>query len=420
MSTLVDSQSLIIDNLLQFEKECVDITSRNELVVVFCQRVIPFLQKSIALKPLIDRWRQDRECLNYDYKESEKTALDKFIKIFEKVRRRLGADISDTLIKRIARVENTIKGKEGYLYILPPLHDVVFDELKYLFNCLLNEGYTDLCERFVKIGTVREYDPSIEKWVDNPCVSEYTFAECLEDVSARRKAILWDQVHDPVVVWWYFESALWFWNTPKSYFDTPRPKLNTKKACEKHAKALGSVGGWSEIASVQDKSLYMKEPIIFTDRLFKQGLLTVITAVREFFSSLCQNKELGDREVTVELSLDAGDKGLDRDALWLSVIIAGEATKKYCLKKFNDGQRPYEFIKLLFDKYPKGGEVEVDLRESESIPKFIGRLGFTGELKKIFFGRSQGNRVMFKGTILTGFKKNIKHRLVSDFMKLTI
>jgi hypothetical protein len=111
-------------------------------------------------------------------------------------------------------------------------------------------------------------------------------------------------------------------------------------------------------------------------------------------------------EITFELSfgdnriLDS-DSDIKNGSLWISVATPESALKHYYLKKFNHDSSPWRFAKKLLHDYPKGGMVEVELGNSESISKFINRIGLDGDIGKIFFGRSEGNRVPFKGKCIT-------------------
>jgi len=103
----------------------------------------------------------------------------------------------------------------------------------------------------------------------------------------------------------------------------------------------------------------------------------------------------GDRD-TLDLSKDAKN-----GSLWISVATCESPTKYFYLKKFNYDSAPWRFAVMLLRKYSKGGIIEVELGNAESISKFIERIGLEGDLKGIFFGRSEGNRVPFRGKCVT-------------------
>ncbi len=135
----------------------------------------------------------------------------------------------------------------------------------------------------------------------------------------------------------------------------------------------------------------------------------MITAIREYFSNPITKQVIDDTEMTFELCLDNDDdSNWGKTTLSLSVI-GDEGLTQYDLKKFNNESKPHQFVRKLFREYPDGGDIELDLSESESMSKFIERIGLIGKLKTVFFGRSSVNTVNFKGLKIKLLKSEIKH-----------
>jgi hypothetical protein len=89
---------------------------------------------------------------------------------------------------------------------------------------------------------------------------------------------------------------------------------------------------------------------------------------------------------------------LKNGTLWVSVSTCDRPPQYFYVKKFNHDSSPWRFAKKILQEYATGGLVTVQLGNSESIPKYIARMGLGRELKTIFFGRSESNSILFKGS----------------------
>ena len=68
------------------------------------------------------------------------------------------------------------------------------------------------------------------------------------------------------------------------------------------------------------------------------------------------------------------------------------------------------FARKLLEEYAIGGAVEVEFESpSENMPKYLTRIGIEGELRKVFFGKSRKNKILFKGKRVVFKKDEIKN-----------
>ena len=68
------------------------------------------------------------------------------------------------------------------------------------------------------------------------------------------------------------------------------------------------------------------------------------------------------------------------------------------------------FARKLLKEYANGGVVEVEFESaSENMPKYLTRIGIEGELRKLFFGKSRKNKILFKGKSIVLKKGEIKN-----------
>lgn len=215
-----------------------------------------------------------------------------------------------------------------------------------------------------------------------------TLAESVNQAYITSNALGCNNTQDTAIVWWYFEYALLYWNTPASCSDQ------------------GDT--WKEIATAKDPDCSI-EPTIFTSQFFKQGIRTLTNEITAYFSKFATEeavqKSIKD-EISFELTFGDNDaldpnKDAKNGSLWISITTCETPTQYFYLKKFNYDSSPWRFAATLLRKYSKGGIVEVELGSAESISKFIERIGLDGDIREIFFGRSEGNRVPFRGKCVT-------------------
>ncbi|HEY2809927.1 MAG TPA: hypothetical protein VGJ00_00835 [Rhabdochlamydiaceae bacterium] len=292
---------------------------------------------------------------------------------------------------------------------------MIYFEVKELLQLLLENGETDLCRQYASLRTVQRHIIQKEKGGAIKTMEEfqieiYTFAPSVEKAVQALKVIHWDQFHNPAVMWWYFEYALWCWNTSEAYFENP---------CELWIKqnphffqAWNQKETWREIVCVRN-GVQQDQPIIFTSEFFKEGMKTLINAILAFAAKGFR-LEIDNADPLQKMLFELK---LEENQLWVFVNDHTLGPKRYYLKRLNDGSDkscPYEFIEQLLKEYPNGGDVEVNLpNKSDSIPKAIDRLGLPKSLQRIFFGVSRGTSVYFRG-ISVAINRDERCRLILE------
>jgi hypothetical protein len=192
--------------------------------------------------------------------------------------------------------------------------------------------------------------------------------------------------------------ALYYWNTPASYFDQITSSPKTQSDCAKCFRRLCEAAAWREIENVKQNQPPRSRPSIFTDQFFRSGIITLINDVRAFLSLPALSNET---EATFP-SLYTFELLLEGYELWICITLNNKMEKFY-LQKFNDdkehpdGSLQLRFVKKLFE-FPDGGEVLIEFQDDpEPIGKFIHRLKIPKPLKNSFFNSSHGSFVYFNG-----------------------
>jgi hypothetical protein len=120
--------------------------------------------------------------------------------------------------------------------------------------------------------------------IDEIFIEPFIFAPSLAKTYESKRSRLSTQTDDPAVVWEWMESALYYWNTPASYFDQITPSPKTQSDCAKHFRRCCEAAAWREIENAKQNQQLRSRPSIFTDRFFRLGIRTLINDVKAFLS----------------------------------------------------------------------------------------------------------------------------------------
>lgn len=433
------NNSLFFHCLERYEKQSLEITNRNELVEFFCRNVIPTLAENEIISSLRDKWQIHRNELNDQVQKKEKKALEETIDTFRKIKAVVGDSGNESIKQKMTFIEAIIQGNEKIYG--PPLYLILYDELKFLLHLLLEYGYKDLCKNYAKLATHKKYIQKDlnqeERWVlvldegrtskilndkeletarredrsllavppdyelvEETYIEEFFFAPTVIDAYAAMDAIHWDQLREPAVVWWYFESALWCWQTPKFYFDQVISPKNGKDQ-DKHFQTICEKSAWQEIAIVKESPETQLTPVIFTKDFFQVGLTTLINEISAYLS---RSKDISSKSIQPsQQSITLFELQLDGNELWVLVTFENKAKEKFYVQKFqegwnSEGSQLFKFVNNIF-KDPQAGEKKAKLEWPwESASKHINRIRLPKILKQAFFEKSSKALFRFKGT----------------------
>ncbi len=184
--TTTANQSLPLLNCLErFEKQSREITNRIELVELFCVQVIPFLAENMFLEDIRKDWSLQRDQMNQRIQEAEEKAIEEVKETFAEVKKDIDNSAGEKTTQKVELIERLISGEERLYGV--PLYRILYDELKQLFQILLEAGYVDLCKKHAKLMTHQIYLPKDlnqgEKWaltLKNGRTSKILTAEELE------------------------------------------------------------------------------------------------------------------------------------------------------------------------------------------------------------------------------------------------
>lgn len=435
MSEPINPQ-LLLTCLERFEKQAHSITNDDHSTELFCKEVIPFLEQNPSIDLLKQQWRQHRAYLQQKIEETSAQALLEIRETYQELKKALLNSDDSWINQKITLIDRLFKEDEKLLG--NPLYRILYDELKGLLQLLLAAGYEDLCHKYAKLTTRQIYvqkDPQqTDRWVrvldngnvshflseeeiqtakkwkksllgvppeyelkDKVFIEEFTFAPAVIKAYAAKDAIYWRRHREPSIIWWYFESALWCWRTPESYFDQLTASKNGDNP-EKHFHTICQKCTWQEIASIRDQKRD-SAITIFTKDFFRHGLTTLINAIGVFLShgmsSPSTSLKLSKSTIVFELMLDDNE-------LWVKATFENGVSNKFYVQKFYEGINAegspiFKFVKDLFKSPGVGSKRAKLIYKWETASKHINRLKLPIDLKKAFFGNSYGSSFNFNG-----------------------
>lgn len=399
MSVAVDQSLLFLNCLERFEKQSKGISDRGALVEFFCVQVIPFLSESSIIDELRKIWSLQRDQLDRRLQETETRALEEVKAAFVSLQEAVQSPVNEAIALKLQMIEDFISGEKKRYGL--PLYQILYNELKRLLEMLARAGHIDLCKKYAKLATYQIYVGTEPDFLlrDETYVKEFFFAPAVLEAYLAREAVHWDSFSDPVVAWWYFESALWCWRTSESYFDTVVRSKNGDDQ-EKHFKTCCEKNTWQEIASVRNRDQSTVAPVVFTHGLFVSGISSLTNAIHIYFaqgSSYLKRpiQALTQPPTVFELMLNGNE-------LWVKVTFENHLSDKFYVQSFHEkpnlnGSRLHQFVKDIFQN-PRAGEKRAKLTDKwESASKHIHRIKLPELLKSKFFIKTHGSYFQFQG-----------------------
>ena len=282
--------------------------------------------------------------------------------------------------------------------------------------CLLKDDWT--IEKFIPADEIKESDKSTnprlycihpEKiLVKVPYIRVYTFAPSTAKAWATLQQIHWDQYDNPAVVWQYFKLALWCWNTPRSHFASKIASPKTAKETLAFWKQSAEYSTWREISYAKESDSGDDHVIVFTEKLFKKGLSTLINVIIGF---LAQKEQQLTTTFSEQHTL-AFELFMYRGQLWIAAdSVTGK--EKFCVQKFKDsgyagGSEQEKFCKTLVETTNEPYQLAF-----ENVSHVFDRLKLPKIIKKLFFGAVQGSSVYYSGPQLTLNREMSDIKLIS-------
>lgn len=448
---------LLLHTLYRFETESLSSPNRRALVRLFCLQILPFLLEQPSLEPLWKRLREQYEELNIQAADFEKSAIQEIKKAFREVQRDLKRErgLPEDLKKRMEDSRLVIL-KDEFRSIQYPLFRIYDDEFRNLLQALLKAGYRKVCEKHAELVELDERppkDPSqpekwallndrweivkivpgdliseedkqdrnkyycLEpemRWIKVPHIRTFQFAPSTSKTFDAQKAIHWNQLQNPAVVWRYLECALLLWNTPSSDFENEPMSLTDADEIILFHRKSSEYSSWKEINRAKDTDMKKDDDVlIFTEKLFKDGFKTLISTVAGFLS----------REPQYESPVAVPDLHFEllwhSQQLWLAVE-TDELKERFCIQTFKcsgfkGGSDTEQFSKKLVENPLDPSPRQIDF---ERVSHALNRCKLPKSLKKKYFGPTWGgSHILFQGPKIKVSRDEVNLKLLLSELK---
>lgn len=260
--------------------------THKERLNLFCRRVIPFIKNRPELQPLVMTWRKKYEATSLEGISLQKEALQECEQVFKEIAQSGGE--SELIKRKIVEIEEILSGDRTKVgYSSWPLYWEVHHRIKELLEILLAQGKTEICSKHAILKTTSNFDKvgTAQKPGTKLYILKFTFAPAVQKAADHEKIVDPENVQEAFVVWEYFETVLYLWNIKKSDIEH---ELSTQSD---PLKALSTIEAWKEIALARyPGSDSKKEPRIFNENLFKNGLRTLVNEIRIFLWQSADDK----------------------------------------------------------------------------------------------------------------------------------
>lgn len=377
---------IFLQCLERLETDAQKMTDRDELVRFFCERVVPFLAESDVISDLRSDWQKKYIQTNEAICDLQRRATTEVLASLQELKDSLCKSRDVKIRQQLLHLDEIAKQEE------PPRYETLYYELKNLLFLALQAGYVDLCKRYALLASRKVYVAN--QLSDEPYIDTFVFAPSVIKAYEAIENVHLGRLHDPSIVWGYFESVMWCWKTPRIYFEQP-----TKKDQPISFQVLCNMSAWMEIAATRDRLELRSPVVIFTNDLFQRGLNVIINAISMFLAGapIRAVSTSCDPEVAFTLVLDGNE-------LWVHATFENWATEKFLVQAFHEGDDGegsslFKFVKSIFASPQRGERRARLLSEWETASKHISRLRLPEELKQAFFGqKAHGSTYYFAGT----------------------
>lgn len=380
------SPHIFLQCLERLEADAQEMIDRDELVRFFCERVVPFLAESDVISDLRSDWQQKYIQMNEAIDDLQKRATTEVLASLQELKGSLCKSKEAKIRQQLLHLDEITKRED------PPRYETLYYELKNLLFLALQAGYVDLCKRYALLASRKVYVGN--QLSDELYIDTFVFAPSVTLVCNAIESSHSARLHDPAIVWGYFESAMWCWRTPRMYFEQP-----TKKDQPISFQVLCNMSAWMEIAVTRERLELRSPVVIFTNDLFQRGLSVIINAIGMFLAGAPVRAIATTREPEVTFTLV-----LDGNELWVHATFENRATEKFFIQAFHEcgdgeGSALFKFVKSIFTTSQRGERRARLPAKWETASKHINRLKLPEDLKQAFFERkAHGSTYYLAGT----------------------
>jgi hypothetical protein len=253
---------------------------------------------------------------------------------------------------------------------------------------------------FSQLTPLKKGDMASFTLVQEYYVERIKFAPVLKRLQEARFLLSDLESEEPWVVYNHLCTAYWSWSTSKSYFTDKSLKYETPLNRARSMLWLEQHSCWCEMQAIKKRNYSRIGESLFSLNRYKKHLSILETEIAVQLSrhdpELYQKQGKSDVPYQFRLSVDSTE-------LWFAIEWEkGKKTDCYLIANPQNLSSTHQFIGLI-SKAEAGEMVKASARTVADLMK---RSNLSGEIRKIFFGKSSTYEVKFNGPNILGEAAN--------------
>lgn len=385
-----------------------------------CEEIMPFISQCSLL-----------ESIKNEFKTQRQEQLDLISQIEKKAKRqvhdsytKLVACIKDTQIaqkkyvwKCLSKIDRLLSNAIEERYCSPKEYEIAYEYMKDLCCELVEEGYGPLISEFVDIASKDKQIINLEETrhrhqlnplekddmasftlIQKHYIKRIKFAPALKGLHEARFLLSDQESELPWVVYNHLCTAYWAWNTSKSYFTDKSLKYKTPLNRARSMLCLEQHSCWCEMQAIKKRNYSGTGESLFSLDRYKKHLLILENkiALELYDHELYQKQGKSDVPYQYRLRVDGTE-------LWFAIEWEkGRRLDYYLIANPQNGSPTQKFIELI-SKAEAGTMIKAPARNAADLMQ---RSHLSGEIRKIFFGKSSTLTVKFNGPNILGETTN--------------
>ncbi|HEY2810072.1 MAG TPA: hypothetical protein VGJ00_01590 [Rhabdochlamydiaceae bacterium] len=412
----------LLGPLSSFLKEASQENDLSNFFRIVCEEIMPFTFQCSLLESIKNRFETQKKQLLTLISQLERTTKRQVHDSYKK----LAACIKDTQIaqkkyvwKCLYKIDRLLNNAIEERYCAPKEYEIAYEYMKDVCCELVEKGYGSLISEFVDISSKDKQIINLEETrrrhqlnllmdkdmasftlVQEHYVERTKFAPALNELQDARFLISDLESQVPWVAYNHLYTAHWSWHTSKSYFTDKSLKYETPLNRAKSMLWMEQHSCWCEMQAIKKRNYSEIKKSLFSLDRYKKHLLILENQIALELSihdpELYQKQAKSDAPYQYCLRVDCTE-------LWFEIEWKkGKKPDCYLIANSQASSTTHQFIELI-SKAEAGGMIKVPARTVADLMK---RSNLSGEIRKIFFGKSSTHEVKFNGPNILGEAAN--------------
>lgn len=412
----------IFSPLSCFLNEASQETDPSSFFRITCEATMPFILQCSLLEPIRNQFetqiQQHLNLISRLEKATKRQVHDSYKKLLACIKDSeiaKGEYVSKCLSKIDGLLNNTIEER----YCTPKEYEIAYEYMKDLCCELVEKGYGHLIPEFVDIASKEKRIINLEETrrrhqltplkkgdmtsftlVQEHYVERTKFASALKELQEARFLLSDLESEVSWVVYNHLCTACWSWSTSKSYFTDKSLKYESPLNRARSMLLLEQRSCWCEMQAIKKRNSSGLGEALFSVTRYKKHLSILESQIALELSRHAPElyHKQGKSDVPYQYRLC-----VDSTELWFAIEWEkGRKPDCYLITNPQLSSVIHQFIQSI-SKAEAGEMINAPAR---SVADLMKRSNLSGEIRKIFFGKSSTRQVKFNGPNILGVDTN--------------